>query len=302
MAVINFGSLNVDYVYRLPEVVQPGQTLAALGREMFAGGKGLNQSVALARAGVSVQHIGRIGADGGWLRDTLAEAGVDVSGVAVCPTHATGHAVVQVSAQGENAIIVYGGANRHLELAQVGQGLKQAGPGDWVLLQNETNALPAIVATAKAKGASVCYNPSPTNEDALEVSLDQVDLLVVNLSEARALAGDQAADPDSPDALIHAIQAMGPDHVVLTLGALGALHFDGINYEHAAPPGVKASDTTAAGDCFLGYFLAGVVDGLGAQANLERACAAAALSATRAGACGSIPKPQEVTSLMQPVR
>ncbi|MEM8783135.1 MAG: ribokinase [Planctomycetota bacterium] len=277
--VINLGSLNADLVYRVPTIVAPGQTLASADFARHAGGKGLNQSVALARAGATVHHVGAVGEDGRWLRDALADVGADVSGVAVLGDHATGHAIIQVDDVGENAIVLFGGANRRAAFDPSVHGL---GPGDWLLTQNETSGAPEAIAAAKAGGASVAFNPAPMDDAVRGYPLEAVDLLVVNQSEAEAL-GDAAG---------RTLAAGGA--VVTTYGPRGAAYRCGDETLEVPAEPADAVDTTAAGDTFVGYFLASRVAGLAVEPALRRAAKAAALCVGRPGAMPSIPLAAEV--------
>ena len=137
--LVNLGSLCIDHVYHVASIVRAGETLLGSTPTRHAGGKGLNQSVAAARAGVSVAHFGCVGQDGVWLKDLLTDAGVDASGVRICNAHSTGHAMIQVGPGGENAIVIAGGANRAIQPADVDQAIARAGEGGWLLLQNEIN-------------------------------------------------------------------------------------------------------------------------------------------------------------------
>ena len=129
MRIINFGSLNIDKVYQVEQFVRPGQTITAKDYAVAAGGKGLNQSVALARAGAAVWHAGKLGADGAMLRDRLAENGVELSCLMVgdCPT---GHAIIQVDRSGQNCIILYGGTNRQITQDYADEVLSHFAAGD----------------------------------------------------------------------------------------------------------------------------------------------------------------------------
>ena len=140
MAVLNFGSLNIDHVYHVDHVARPGETLASRSYRVFAGGKGANQSAALALAGAPVAHAGRVGRDGRWLVEGLSDLGVDVDHVVVDDDEPTGHAVIQVEEQsGENAIVLFPGCNRRISPDQIRTCLNSFGSGDILLLQNETN-------------------------------------------------------------------------------------------------------------------------------------------------------------------
>ena len=314
MDVYNFGSINVDHVYRVPHLVRPGETLASASLDTVLGGKGANQSVALARAGASVRHVGRVGEADAALLDALTEAGVDCSRVARVPG-ASGHAIIQVDDAGENAIVLHGGANRGFDATTLDAALAGAGAGDWLLAQNECDALDAAFAAARGRGARVAFNPAPMSPDVARLPLDALDLLVVNETEARdlaaALADDAGPGPDAGrnaeagagdvDDAIDALAARLPGVLlVTTLGAAGAVLVDGPGggaRARAAAPAVDAVDTTGAGDTFVGYLLAGLADGLAPAAALARACVAGALATTRAGATPSIPTAAEVDAL-----
>lgn len=279
--VVNLGSLNTDHVYRVPSIVAPGQTLASSSYTRHAGGKGLNQSVALARAGANVRHVGAVGPDGRWLIEVLADAGVDTAGVAVLPDEPTGHALIQVDHAGENAIVLHGGANR--QIAFDADTHFPAGVTDaWLLTQNETNGVAEAIASAKAAGASVAFNPAPMDDAVHSYPLDAVDLLIVNQTEAEALGDATRRTLDSGGA------------VITTLGPKGARYEQG--GESIAVPAAPAepADTTAAGDTFVGYYLASALSGMDAEASLRRAARAAALCVARAGAVPSIPMAAQV--------
>ena len=147
MKIINFGSINIDHVYGVEHFVRPGETLESESYSVFSGGKGANQSIALARAGAEVLHAGKVGADGGWLKTKLRDNGVDVSLVETVDLP-TGHAVIQVNSEGENAIIIHGGANRTFSSADIDKVLESAEAGDYLLLQNEINAVEKVLEKA----------------------------------------------------------------------------------------------------------------------------------------------------------
>ena len=249
--ILNIGSLNLDYVYAVPHFVAAGETLLSSRRDVFAGGKGLNQTVAAARAGAEVCHGGAVGADGDMLLDLLRDAGADVSAVARVDVP-TGHAVIQVSPQGENAIIILGGANRAVSPETVGIALEKVGPGDILLLQNEINGLDHIIRRAARKGLRILFNPAPMEKAVKDLPLELLDTLIVNEGEGKALAGD-----------MDALKAAYPNQkILLTQGSRGASLWTGseVIFQPAFP--VKAVDTTAAGDCFLGYYAAALAEDL----------------------------------------
>ena len=305
--VYNFGSINVDHVYRVAHLVRPGETLASASLDSVLGGKGANQSVALARAGARVRHVGRIGEADAALLDVLTGAGVDCARVARTPG-TSGHAIIQVDDAGENAIVLHGGANRGFDASILDAALADARPGDWLLAQNECDALDAAFAAARARGMRIAFNPAPMDASVAALPLDALELLIVNETEALGLAaalagadaGSAPADARSdapPDAAaaIDALAARLPGvWLVATLGADGAVLVRDGERTRAAAPRVDVVDTTGAGDTFVGYLLAALIEGLEPEAALDRAVAAGALATTRAGATPSIPTADEV--------
>ena len=288
MKILVFGSLNIDHVYRMPHLVRAGETLASASYQKNAGGKGLNQAIALARAGQEVCFAGALGKDGLFLRDYLASCGVDVSLLQVVD-EPTGHAMIQLDEDGQNAIVLYGGANQRITPEMIREVLAPFAPGDFLLLQNEINLLPEIVEQAKAKGMCVVLNPSPMS-DALRELLPQVDWLILNEVEGEDLTGCAR-----PEEMLQALLGMQPAcRVVLTLGEQGAMYADA--QKRCFQPAVRteAVDTTAAGDTFTGFFLSGVLSGASEEASLEMAAKAAAITVSRPGASKSIPSLQEV--------
>lgn len=289
MTILNFGSVNIDHVYRVDHLVRPGETIASRDYQQFSGGKGFNQSIALARAGADVSHAGRIGADGVWLRAQLAADGADVGFLAVVDGP-SGHALIQVDAEGENAIILFGGANRTFTGEDARAILDNCGAEDWLLLQNEISAMPEILQLAGERGLRVVFNPAPMGPEVLDYPLDTVSIFVVNETEGEAFTGE-----DEPDAILGGMRARFPAAtVVLTLGGDGSLYDDGKQRVRVPAQKVEAVDTTAAGDTFIGYFLAGLAAGDDPKVALEMATCAAAICVTRPGAAPSIPRREEV--------
>ena len=289
MKILNYGSLNIDEVFAVPRFVRPGETLSASRYERFTGGKGLNQSVALARAGAQVTHLGAIGEDGAFLLDCLRESGADVSAIrtAAAPS---GRAVIQVDGQGQNCILLLPGANALFDPDHVCRTLDRFSPGDWLLTQNETARPDFAIREAKKRGLSVAFNPSPINETALEAPLDAVDLFFVNETEGEALSGE--SDPQKMPA---ALRSRFPSaRFVLTLGAQGAVFFDKTECFRVPAHPVSAVDTTGAGDTFTGYFLASLAAGLPVRVCMERASLAASVAVSRKGAAPSIPTKEEL--------
>jgi len=294
--LLNLGSLNLDLVYRIEHPLRPGETVASQAFTRGAGGKGLNQSLAAARAGINVAHAGSVGQDGGWLVDFLRADGVDVSRITRREDVPTGHAVILVAASGENAIVLQGGANHTIDSSALDRMFEGFGPGDWFLTQNETSAVGAALRLAHEHGMRLAFNPAPMSATVLDLPLDLVDLLVVNETEAAALAGTE--DPATALAELHA--RLPRTQIVLTLGAAGAWSSGPRGEARAVPPRVHVLDTTAAGDTFIGFLLASQMQGEALESGLQLACRAAALSTTRAGAAASIPTLTEVLSLTAP--
>lgn len=284
MSIFNFGSINLDFVYRVERFVRPGETVQTRDFQRFAGGKGLNQSIALARAGVPPRHVGRIGEDGHWLLEFLQNEGVDTRAIELGSTP-TGHAIIQVDDAGENSILVHAGANgeiSHPHLDEICSGLTAQ---DWVLLQNETNGLARVMEQASQKNAAVILNPSPVEKNILELPLQHVTMFLINRSEGQALSGE-----DEPECMVDALLDRFPKAaVILTLGSEGVLY--GRREQQLKVPAepVEAVDTTGAGDTFAGFFLADLYTGGSPERALRVACRAAGQCVTRAGAAASIP-------------
>lgn len=294
MRILNFGSLNVDYVYTTPHFVQPGETLHAIRKQVHPGGKGLNQSIALARAGASVFHAGCAGEGSEWLVQMLRESGADVSHVRKVPA-LQGNAVIEVNEAGENRILVFGGSNQCVTPEQIEETLADFEAGDILLLQNEINAVAQIADAAHARGLRIVLNPSPCDEAVRQVDLGKVDWLLVNETEARQLSGQT-----QPQAVWQTLHGRYPTlSVLLTLGAAGSMAFPAKGEPILQPAfSVRAVDSTAAGDTFAGYFLAGLQQTLPLQTCMLRASAAAAVSVTRVGAAPSIPSCAETDAFL----
>ena len=287
--IINFGSINIDYVYRVPHLVKPGETLSSLDLVTGLGGKGANQSVAIARAGVSVAHVGRVFKGDRWAVALLASTGVDTDNIALIEG-ASGHAIIQVDDQGENAIVLHGGANQSFSIADIESALNRNQQARYLLMQNETNLLAETFELAQAKGIKIVLNPAPMTDNIKDLPLAKLDTLIVNQGEAEALCG--AADIDE---MTRQMAALAPQtRVVVTLGGDGAMLLANGEVTHINSPSVDVVDTTGAGDTFVGYFLAGVAEGMNDHDALQRACLAGSIAVTRQGAITAIPDRSEV--------
>lgn len=286
MTIWNLGSINADMVYTVPHLPDPGETLAAGRLDRFLGGKGANMSVAAARAGAQVHHIGAVGPDGRWAIDRLGEYGVNTAQIAVTDVP-TGHAIICVDSGGENQIVLYPGANREISTNQLCLALAEARAGDLLIFQNETNAQREAAQLAREQGLRVCYAAAPFSADAVKNVLPFLDFLILNeieasqLEQATGLAPDRLSVPD----------------VIVTLGSRGARHYnsgEGKCREFQAFK-VDAIDTTGAGDTFTGYVLAGLDRGISLPSAVDLAMRAAALMVMRHGTADVIPDLAEVS-------
>lgn len=289
--ILSYGSLNTDIVYSVPHFVAPGETIAASGVRRYPGGKGLNQSVALARAGADIFHGGKLAPDGAWLLAFLRDSGAD-TGLVLQNGSATGTAVIQVTPQGENAIIIDHGANYEITEHEIDRTLESFGEGDLLVLQNEINDIETIMQKAAARGMCLALNPSPVDEALLDMDLGSVSYLLLNEIEGEAFTGS-----GEPDEICRRLLAKYPGmKVVLTLGGDGILYADAAQTLRQPAFRVNAVDTTAAGDTFTGFFLAAVTDGASVSDALRLAAKAAAIAVTRRGAAASIPTLEEVNT------
>ena len=293
MRVLNIGSLNLDYVYNLDHIVQPGETEASYELNVHLGGKGMNQSVALAKAGVDVYHGGMIGEDGQPFLDACKEFGVHAEYIRQIDTK-SGHAIIQIDKNAQNSILLYGGANQQLTSEFIDAVLADFGSEDILLLQNEVNMLPYIVNRAHEKGMTIALNPSPFNEKLHAVDMGKISIFLLNEVE-----GFQITGLKNPDDIITKLLDMYPQSkIVLTLGQDGAVYADQ-EQKHFQPVfKVNAVDTTAAGDTFTGYFLAGLCEGLPIPEVLKMSAKASSIAVSRAGAVPSIPFREEVMAAL----
>lgn len=295
MRVLSFGSLNIDYVYKVDHFVNKGETLSSKSLQVFTGGKGLNQSIALAKAGVEVYHAGMLGEDGKMLLEAMDEAGVHIEYVKVQSKVRTGNAIIQNDLQGDNCILLYGGANQQIEETYIDEVLEQFGSEDWLLIQNEINNLPYLVGQAKGKGMRIILNPSPMNEKIAELPLDKIDYFILNEVEAQQLLKKELKDGRDGKVLAEEIKTAFPDAmIVLTQGEKGSVYYDGEQCVSQEIFKVKAIDTTAAGDTFTGYFVGGILNGDSPEVAMRIAAKASAIAVTRPGAAPSIPTKEEV--------
>lgn len=292
MKILCFGSLNIDYVYKLPHVVMKGETISSRSLNIYPGGKGLNQSIALGKAGASVFHAGAIGEDGKFLVDCLNEAGVDTTFVKIIPGIQSGHAIIQNDDEGDNCILLHGGANQAITKEQVEETFAAFEEGDYLILQNEINELKYIVEKAHEKGMQIVLNPSPMNEIITKLPLEYITYFLLNEIEAGQILGKEIEEPEE---IIAALAEKFPKaKVVLTLGSDGSVFLDGEKVVKQGIYKVETVDTTAAGDTFTGYFIAGEAKGQEVEKSMDMAARASSIAVSRPGAGVSIPTLDEV--------
>ena len=288
MAIWNLGSINADFVYSVPHVPAPGETLASTGRQMFLGGKGTNMSVAAARAGARVNHIGAVGDDGRWAVERLLEYGVDTRNITVIGTE-TAQAIIMVDPNGENSIVLHPGANAEIPQATLQAALSEAETGDWLVIQNETNLQRTAASLGKKLGLQVAYAAAPFDAERVQAVLPYLDFLILNAVEAEQLAQATGQSPDD----------LPVRDVIVTLGSEGADWYGAEGKQHFPAIKVTPVDTTGAGDTFTGYVLAGLDRGMPMAQAIAQATKAGALMVTRHGTADVIPDLSEVQAFNQ---
>lgn len=294
MKILNFGSLNLDYVYDVDHFVQPGETMSSLELFINCGGKGLNQSIAAAKAGNQVYHAGIVGTGGDMLVQELEKNGVDVSFIQKVD-QPNGHAIIQVDRNGQNCIILYGGTNQMLSEKYIKETLDAFGGEGLVLLQNETNLVGYIIEEAHKRGLQTALNAAPMDEKVLGYPLDELDWLIVNEVEGSQIAGCRPEDDILP-----ILKEKYPHcSILLTLGSRGACcYHQGETYRIPCHK-VNVVDTTAAGDTFSGYFLYAMLNGGTVPGALQLASAASAIAIGKKGAADSVPMKAELEGALQ---
>lgn len=289
MKILNFGSLNIDKVYAVENIVKGGETVDSLSFAENVGGKGLNQSIAVAKAGGNIYHAGCVGKDGAILLDTLKENGVDTSLIKTVDV-SSGQAIIQVDSSGQNCIILYHGANYAVDREYIDEVLEHFSADDILILQNEISNIDYIIAQAKKKGMKIFLNPSPINESLQKYDIASLNGIFVNEHEGAYLSGKKAVAE-----ILQELSAKYPDlEIILTFGDKGAYYHYRDKRFFTPAHKVNAVDTTAAGDTFTGYFIALKQQGKTVEECMQAATKAAAITVTRKGAAASIPQAAEV--------
>ncbi|MGL1889991.1 MAG: ribokinase [Spirochaetaceae bacterium] len=290
MKILNYGSMNIDIVFTVSNIVRPGETISSSSMQQFAGGKGANQSVALAKAGSEVWHCGKIGEDGEWLMGKLNSFGVKTDLIRKYEG-STGQAIIQVTPKAENSIILFGGGNQNMKEVEILDTISHFESGDYLVLQNEINLVPKIIEEARNIGMKICLNPAPFDESINSWPLDMVDILIVNELEAEGLAGIKSS---FTEVLNHLTEKFSDTDIIMTVGESGAYYGRNETREYVPITKTKAVDTTAAGDTFLGYYLASRTAGYEVRESMQRASKASSITVSRYGAMDSIPLVGEI--------
>lgn len=289
MKIYNLGSLNIDYVYSVDHFVTAGETLASNDMNIFAGGKGLNQSISLAKAGAEIIHGALLGDNSDFLAETLAKSGVDTSRIKKV-SGSSGHAIIQIDKNGQNCILLFAGTNGLIDRDYIEYFLSDANENDILLLQNEVNALDEIFEIAHAKKMQIAFNPSPLKENIKDLPLEYVNWWFCNEIEGEALFGS-----DDPETIAENFIKKYPNsNLILTLGSKGCIFRNKeLNLKQPIYE-AKVVDTTAAGDTFTGYFLAAVTNGKTIEYALDLSSKASSITVSRNGAAESIPYINEI--------
>ncbi|MBN3764760.1 ribokinase [Burkholderia sp. Ac-20365] len=293
------GSLNMDLVARAPRLPQPGETLAGHTFAQVAGGKGGNQAVAAARLGAKVSMLGCVGSDanGAQLRMGLEAEGIDCAALETSTSASTGVALIIVDDGSQNAIVIIAGSNGEVTPDTVARHEAALAAAQVVVCQLETPpaAVHAALAAARRLGKIVILNPAPATGPLPDDWLPLIDYLIPNELEAATLTGLPVTSPEEAVAAADALRSAGVRNVIVTIGAQGVVAaLDKSPAQHFEAPRVKAVDTTAAGDTFIGGFAAQLARGERVADAIRFAQRAASISVTRAGAQPSIPTRAEV--------
>lgn len=291
--VLNYGSISIDIIYSVPHIVKNGETITVDKVEISAGGKGANQSTAFAKAGLEIYNAGKLGKNGLHLIGILKSFNVDTSLMVVTDDDETGKAIIQVDREGNNAIFIAPADNRKITEEEIDNAFKQFEAGDYLILQNEINNLDYLIRRAHEKGMKICINPAPFDERINKLPLELVDIIIANEIEGLGLSG--CKEDSTFDEILEALVKKFPQaEIVMTVGDKGSYYGYKNERIHQDIFPVEVVDTTAAGDTFIGYFLASKLQGLSIAKCLEYASKASSITVTRVGAMKAIPTKDEV--------
>ena len=285
MKVLNFGSINKDFIYSVNDFVNPGETISSIKYNIKIGGKGLNQSVAISKAGQKIYHAGIINIDDTFILDKLKKWNVNCENILI-GDNPTGHAIIQVDKKGENSIIIHGGANDDVDIKFIESVLSKFNSGDILVLQNEINNIKEIIKRAHHKKMKIVFNPAPFNKKILSYDLNKISTLILNQTEGEALSKEK-----KPDNILKVLNSKFKNtEIILTLGEKGSIYSFKDQLFKIEAHRADTVDTTGAGDTFIGYYVAGLISGMNKKENLNRASEAAAIATTKIGGAESIPK------------
>ena len=285
MKILNFGSINKDFFYSVNDFVKPGETISSIRYNIKIGGKGLNQSVGISKAGQKIYHAGIINKDDTFILDKLKKWNINCENI-LLSNNPTGHAIIQVDKKGENSIIIHGGANHDVDIKFIKSVLSKFDSGDILVLQNEINNIKEIIDRAHHKKMKIIFNPAPFNNEILSYDLNKISTLILNQTEGEALSKEK-----KPDGILKVLNSkFNNTEIILTLGEKGSLYSFKDELLKIKANKLDTVDTTGAGDTFIGYYVAGIASEMNKKDNLNRASEAAALATTKLGGAESIPR------------
>lgn len=285
MKILNFGSINKDFFYSVNNFVKPGETISSIRYNIKIGGKGLNQSVGISKAGQKIYHAGIINKDDTFILDKLKKWNINCENI-LLSNNPTGHAIIQVDKKGENSIIIHGGANHDVDIKFIKSVLSKFDSGDILVLQNEINNIKEIIDRAHHKKMKIVFNPAPFNNEILSYDLNKISTLILNQTEGEALSKEK-----KPDGILKVLNSkFNNTEIILTLGEKGSLYSFKDELVKIKAHKLDTVDTTGAGDTFIGYYVAGIASKKSKKDNLNRASEAAAIATTKLGGAESIPR------------
>ncbi len=284
MKILNFGSINKDYVYSVNEFVNPGETIKTNDFKEFLGGKGLNQSVAVSRSGSNIYHAGCINKNDKKIKKQLNEWRVDTSNIYYVD-EPTGHAIIQVNTNGENSILIHGGSNLEITSKQIDQTISKFREDDILIIQNEINRIPEIIDRAYSQRMKIIFNPAPYSKEVLDYPLKKVNTLIYNEVEGKSLSGKSTIEEIKRELL----EKFPEIKHIITLGDKGSIYFD--NKDEIIVDAIKANtiDSTAAGDTYIGYYVSSISNKMIVKDSMIRASKASAITTEKLGGATSIP-------------